>query len=155
LLREQGNNLVLVPHVEAGGLHDRDVNEELLIRLNEKFPGRVSIVPRGMEASEVKYIISSLDWFCGTRMHSTIAGLSSCVPTVAIAYSLKTVGVFETCGQKSQVVDPRTSSTNELYDAIIEKYETRASCKAELDKSIPLIKKRAEDQMDLIAGCVN
>jgi len=155
LLKEPSNNLVLVSHVEGGGMHDRGVNEQIFAELNQKYPTRVSIVPRGMQASEVKHIIANLDWFCGTRMHSAIAGLASCVPTVAIAYSLKTKGVFETCGQGGQVVDPRTTSTDQLYEGIVERYEQRSYCKSELEKSIPLIKQRANIQMDMIANCVS
>ncbi len=155
LLKEPSNNLVLVPHVEAGGMHDRDISEQILSRLQEKYKGRISIVPRGLQASEVKHVIASLDWFCGTRMHSAIAGLSSCVPTTAIAYSLKTKGVFETCGQGGQVVDPRTSSTDQLYESIADQYEHRSDCKAILEENIPQVKQRAKIQMDMIASCVN
>lgn len=154
LLKEPSNNLVLVPHVEAGGMHDRDVCEQILLRLREKYSHRVTIVPRGMQAAEVKYIISSLDWFCGTRMHSAIAGLSSCVPTTAIAYSLKTKGVFETCGQGGQVVDPRSSTTDQLYDSIADQYEHRSENKSVLEEKIPQVKQRGKLQMDMIASCV-
>ena len=155
LLKEPSNNLVLVPHVEAGGMHDRDISEQILSRLREKYSHRVSIVPRGMQAPEVKHIISGFDWFCGTRMHSAIAGLSSCVPTTAIAYSLKTKGVFETCGQGGQVVDPRTSTTDQLYESIADQYEHRSDCQSTLKEKIPQVKQRAKIQMDMIASCVN
>ena len=29
------------------------------------------------DCGEMKWIVRKLEWFCGTRMHSTIAGLSS------------------------------------------------------------------------------
>ena len=88
-------------------------------------------------------------------MHSAIAGLSSCVPTTAIAYSLKTKGVFETCGQGGQVVDPRTSTTDQLYESIADQYEHRSDCKSTLEEKIPQVKQRAKIQMDMIASCVN
>ena len=52
-----------------------------------------------LDQSEVKWVISQMDWFCGTRMHATIAGLSTCTPTATVSYSDKALGVFETCGQ--------------------------------------------------------
>ena len=51
-----------------------------------------------LDASEVKWCISKLDWFVGSRMHATIAALSSGVPCAAIAYSRKFRGVFATLG---------------------------------------------------------
>lgn len=152
LLNDPSRNLVLVPHVEAGGLHDRDVCERVYSLLKAtKYSDRINIVPKGLHATEVKYLISLFDWFCGTRMHSTIAGLSSCVPSVAIAYSLKTKGVFEACGQGDNVVDPRVSSSNELFNQIIDGFDNRYQSKAKLDQEIPQVKQTARKQMDLIA----
>lgn len=154
ILKDSQNSLVLVPHVEAGGFHDRDVSEALGERLVSKFPDRVAVIPVGVSASKVKGVISQLDWFCGTRMHSTIAAISSCVPTVAIAYSLKTKGVFETCGQGAQVVDPRVLGSDQLLAEIVDRFADRASARNVLLSEIPRVKKRAVAQMDKIAACV-
>ncbi len=48
-------------------------------------------------ASEAKWFIAQCDWFTGAMMHATIGALSSGVPALALAYSGKMQGVFETC----------------------------------------------------------
>lgn len=44
---------------------------------------------------EIKNIIADMDIFIGSRMHATIAALSSGVATIPLAYSRKFKGVFE------------------------------------------------------------
>ena len=47
---------------------------------------------------EAKNYISQMDLFFGSRMHSTIASLSSGVVTIPIAYSKKFKGLFGSLG---------------------------------------------------------
>ena len=54
-----------------------------------------------------KWAVARADFFCGKRMHSTITGLSSRVPTAAIAHSKKMRGMFECCGAGDQTPDPQ------------------------------------------------
>ena len=45
---------------------------------------------------QAKSYISNMDCFIGSRMHSTIASISSGVPTLPVSYSRKFEGLFET-----------------------------------------------------------
>jgi colanic acid/amylovoran biosynthesis protein len=40
-----------------------------------------------------KYVINNLQFFLGVHTHATIATLSSCIPTVSIAYCIKAKGI--------------------------------------------------------------
>ena len=42
---------------------------------------------------EIKGIISKCRFFIGARTHSTIAAYSTCVPTLAVGYSIKARGI--------------------------------------------------------------
>jgi len=88
-----------------------------------------------------------MDWFCGTRMHSTIAALSSGLPTAAIAYSDKTLGVFESCGVEDQVIDPRKLETQTVVERLVESFEKRAQTRQVLSTSIDGVKARAAEQL--------
>ena len=44
-------------------------------------------------AAETKWIISRMALFAGARTHSTIAALSSGIPTLSFAYSIKAQGI--------------------------------------------------------------
>lgn len=145
LLDEVADRLVLVPHVRAGGVEsDDDACRTLAAELGES--ERVSILPSGISASETKWCISKLDWFCGTRMHATIASLSTGVPASALAYSLKTRGVFETCGMGYAVVDGRSASTSDAIDRLIELAHRRDEQRALLAERAPLVVDRARQQ---------
>lgn len=67
------------------------------VDLRSRHPG--VILPEPFEsASEAKSYISSLDFFSGARMHSTIGAISSGVPVVPVAYSRKFNGLYGTLG---------------------------------------------------------
>ena len=113
---DDGGRVLLVPHVI--GPSDRiDADPAATLRLAESLdrsPDAVRVAPSYDDPRKVKGLIARLDWFCGTRMHATIAGLSSGVPTAAVAYSIKTRGVFESCGQGHRVVTTDTSTTDAI-----------------------------------------
>jgi polysaccharide pyruvyl transferase WcaK-like protein len=53
----------------------------------------VLLVGREFNAPQLKWNISRLTVFAGSRTHATIAALSSGVPTLCIGYSLKARGI--------------------------------------------------------------
>lgn len=89
-------------------------------------------------------------------MHSTIAALSSGVPAAAIAYSPKTLGVFETCGQGAHVADPRPAlETDGVVEQLWQSWTVRKEARQSLHATLPAVLRRAEEQMDaIVAECV-
>lgn len=149
--------LLLVPHVKrptGDPESDQDAAEQLLQHLNERFPGRVQVVPQEFDECELKWIISHLDWFAGARMHSTIAGFSSGVPTLGLGYSDKAAGVFAECGLGQHVMDLRTTETSEIGDRVAASLAARLETQAQISGEITSVKTRAEEAMDAIASDV-
>jgi polysaccharide pyruvyl transferase WcaK-like protein len=149
--------LLLIPHVMTSpGTPESDAEACLRIadELGADFRSRVATTPTDLTECEVKWVISKLDWFCGTRMHSTIAGLSSGVPTAAVAYSDKTLGVFESCGVADQVIDPRKLNTEQVVERLIDSFDSRAEKRRLLSTSIPNVKSRAEKQFRCIVDAL-
>jgi colanic acid/amylovoran biosynthesis protein len=147
-------NILLIPHVmDELGHYESDYAASVNLKssLPESLQNRVMITPAQLNQSEVKWVISNLDWFCGTRMHSTIASLSSGVPTAAISYSDKTKGVFATCGQDTWVADPRKTSTEDIVDILIRCYQDRINIKEIMQSQIASVKDSADKQMHSIA----
>ena len=128
--------------------------EKAAMRVEDKHKDRVFVSPDTFDQNQVKWLISNMDWFCGTRMHSTIAALSRGVPTSAIAYSDKTKGVFETCGQGREVFDPRTLDTKEMIEGLKSSFLRRGDLLASLEKSLPDIKRRVDEQLSIISNCI-
>ena len=90
------------------------------------------MAPAFADSREAKWLISKCDWFCGTRMHSTIAGLSSGVPTSTLAYSGKAQGVFESCGQGDCVADMRTLDAGAAVGIVFTSWKERQRVREEL-----------------------
>jgi len=149
--------ILLIPHVlaEKGKREsDPDANNDILRKLSGVAGTRLVALPPDYDQSETKWIISRCDWFCGTRMHSAIAGLSTGVPTAGIAYSIKTRGVFESCGQGDQVADPRLLSTEDVVECLLVSFQQYEKIKRSLESVLPDVRRRAELQMDhIVESC--
>ena len=158
ILTETDASVLLIPHVLAEFGHyesDPEACDAICKLLAEDFADRVQVVPPDFECGEMKWIISQTDWFCGTRMHSTIAGLSTGVPTAAIAYSPKTLGVFETCSQGDSVADPRANDTQETIDQLWTAWANRETARQTLQEKLPAVLTQAERQMDDIVSLID
>ncbi|MEM6932495.1 MAG: polysaccharide pyruvyl transferase family protein [Pseudomonadota bacterium] len=153
---ETDATLVLIPHVlQRPGHSEADTPACLAAAEMLDCPDRVVVVEEPYNATEMKWVIAQMDFFCGTRMHSTIAGLSSGVATAAVAYSKKTQGVFESCGQGDAVTDPRYESTEACIDAIWASWQSRDRAVASLKTHLPAIKERIADQNARIFGMLD
>jgi colanic acid/amylovoran biosynthesis protein len=91
LIRRRDTSIVLVPHVvRAPGWFDDLRFSRMLAR-----EYKLRVAPEFSSPIEAKSFISGLDILAGSRMHATVAALSSGVPVVPLAYSSKFKGVFE------------------------------------------------------------
>jgi len=146
--------LLLVPHVRSPG---RDCDEKACADVHRALgPGeaeRTLLLPATLEADEVKWVIGRTDWFCGARMHACIAALSQGVPTAALAYSDKTLGVFETAGVGQGVVDPRVDPAPVVVARIREELAARTDRAAALRTALPGLQQRWREQFEaMVAG---
>ena len=91
ILNETDNSVLLVPHVFWSSNDDR----KPLMHLYEKYKDSNRIVLLGEEysAKQIKGYIARCRAFIGARTHSTIAAYSSCVPTLVLGYSVKSVNI--------------------------------------------------------------
>jgi len=106
------------------------------------------IVPLNGEytVQELKGIISKCDLFVGARTHSIIAAISTSVPTLGIAYSVKTIGIMKmfhldeyVCDLKSMNLDELTTKVGDLWrnrDKIRKKLSAFAKSLTDSNKSI-------------------
>lgn len=156
LLAETNAQVLLIPHVmDCPGHYESDLAAcEAVSRALRKDADRVAVAPATLDHSEVKWLISKVDWFCGTRMHSTIAALSSAVPAAAIAYSDKTRGVFETGGQADHVFDPRSLDTEDICNGLMRSFRLRHLSAQQLLANQPSMAARILRQTDSFAEFV-
>jgi polysaccharide pyruvyl transferase WcaK-like protein len=155
LLRNSDARLILVPHVMAlPGSYESDIEACEAVRnsLDSESADRVKVGSRDLDECEVKWVIGKTDWFCGTRMHSTIAALSQGVPACTISYSPKAIGVFESCGQGDHVVDPKALGDDEVLSGVLRSVEERGEAATTLAERIVDVRKIAGEQADAIAA---
>ena len=138
--------VMLVPHVvPENNIIENDLLscKELLMNLPEKQKSKTFIAESKTntfyDQCEIKYIIGHCNFFLGSRMHSTIAAISQCIPTVGLAYSKKFKGVYDSADIEDCVVDMRELSTNEILVIIKSIFDNRFQIKEKLNHKIPEI----------------
>ena len=161
LLQTTDAHILLVPHVQAPTGHyesDLDACQAVINALPGRYHDaarrRITTVSRSYDATELKWLIGQTDWMCGTRMHSTIAALSSGVPACALAYSLKTRGVFETCGVGEAVADMRFQSADDVVEQVLWTWQNRDSLARKIAGKLPEVVARGRGQLDEMVGAL-
>lgn len=116
-------NIALIPHVVKEGNSDNEVLEPIWEKYKDT--GRVILVP-DQNCMQLKFIISQCRLFIGARTHATIAAYSTCVPTLAIGYSVKSKGIAKDLfGTEEDYVIPvqgmtDTNALSEGFDWLLE-----------------------------------
>lgn len=157
LFRHTDARILLVPHViTPPGHYESDIEacRHVFEVAAPHANGRVAVLPSMEDPCKLKWVIGKCSWFCGTRMHATIAALSSGVPASAISYSPKTLGVFETCDQGEHVADPRELETEALLERLVWSWNNRESAQRSLAAALPRVARLCRSQMEeLVAMC--
>jgi colanic acid/amylovoran biosynthesis protein len=147
VVTEHGMGVLLVPHVNPlkgdsrGG--DATYMAPLLARLAD-LGDAVTMMPRDFNAAQTKYVISQLRFFIGARTHSTIAALSSEVPTVSIAYSVKARGINrDLFGNEDMVLPTPDVSSASLWSSLDWLLREENSLRALLAVRVPELRRVA------------
>lgn len=135
LLAEQPSEVWLVPHTFASMESvesDPRACESVRDMLPERLRTRVRVVISEYDQHEIKGVIGSCDFFIGSRMHSCIAALSSGIPCIGVAYSMKFAGVFETVNMSDWVIDGRSVGNESAIARSVELYRRREAARSVL-----------------------
>lgn len=153
IVERLGAFVLLIPHsLSATGslasysdMDDRTTCFDIYNNLRNKKRARVISSP--YRADEIKGLIGACDLFVACRMHSSIASISQCVPTVVFAYGTKFEGIIgELVNQHSQIVDISLNYDTLLDQAkskIISTWEERDSIRRVLASRLPKIQASA------------
>lgn len=144
----RGYGVLLIPHVEpAEGVYnsDREYMHTHVMQTCSELGDAIKIAPAGMNAAELKMLLSRMRFFIGARTHATIGAMSSLVPTISIAYSVKAVGINNDLLQGFDVVIPtRDVSAKRLLSSLeyLEEHET--AIRGELQRAVKVARERVE-----------
>ncbi|WP_339477459.1 polysaccharide pyruvyl transferase family protein [Pseudomonas sp. RL_5y_Pfl2_69] len=151
---EQGYGVVLIPHV--GQLNGSDINSDYhymngLLGNMSISNQQVKLAPPNLNAAQLKHLISKTRFFIGARTHSTIAALSSCIPTTSIAYSVKALGINrDLFGNIDYILNTQDVSLSTLKTHFTTLVDNESSIKSLLQTKIPKWKKSAELPVDIV-----
>ena len=85
-------NIVLIPHVRIFNGDDMEMLQPIFERYKDT--GRVLLLDDySLSCRHLKGYISACRFFIGARTHSIIAAYSTCVPALALGYSVKAKGI--------------------------------------------------------------
>lgn len=99
--QKKGKTIYLIPH--AYGYNDPEWDNDDMISGREFYNSledktKVVLIDKDLISPQVKYVISKMSFFIGTRMHANFAAIFTRVPVFGLAYSFKFQGAFENNG---------------------------------------------------------
>lgn len=144
--------VALIPHVVTLGSDDRTI----LSKLNNDFrkDERVLMISDN-NCKKIKEIIAQCDLFVGARTHATIAAYSTCVPTLVVGYSVKSIGIArELFGTEENYVLPvqKLTNKNDLTEAFEWLCENENEIRKHLNDIMPEYKDRVLQAKHMIEG---
>ncbi|MBU1363489.1 MAG: polysaccharide pyruvyl transferase family protein [Gammaproteobacteria bacterium] len=158
VLREGQMPVLLIPHVDpldgTSENSDSAYMNGILAKVREAGFGAdsIDILPRTLNASQLKGVISQCAFFMGARTHATVASLSQCVPTTSIAYSIKAKGINnDLFGHTRYVLETPSVTRHSLREHLELLRVEKAEIISLLNERMPLWKRNASRSAELLA----
>lgn len=141
---EKESFFYFMPQVIYSEINDDDlvVSKRIFNLIDVEFKTRVFILDFDINPNQLKFIISQMDFFIGTRMHSNIFALSSKIKTIAISYEPKTLGIMEMLDLKPYVIEMEKVDSLKI-EALYKKIRDDLNYISKLEPKIELIKKNS------------
>ena len=152
ILNETDYHILLIPHVMWKGQDDRIIAKNVA-GLYEKYEGRISVLDSDIyNYLQIRYIISKCHIFIGGRTHAVVSAYSTCVPAIALGYSIKSRGIAKDIGmpEYSVVDSKKMEKKGELKESFCQLCHDYQKVKEHLDSFIPTYRDRIKDIKDFI-----
>lgn len=138
-----GMPIYLIPHVTNPGSNDHEFMQRALSLIKNR-KSTISLISPEYDAAETKWIISQMALFAGARTHSTIAALSSGVPTLSFAYSIKAQGINrDIFGHTGYCLEPGVLDARAVAGRVTSMLDESAAIRNDLAEKIPAVQKAA------------
>jgi polysaccharide pyruvyl transferase WcaK-like protein len=141
--KKTGMAVYLIPHVTNPGSNDHEFMQRALSLIKDR-NGNITLVSPEYNATETKWIISRMALFAGARTHSTIAALSSGIPTLSFAYSIKAQGINrDIFGHTGYCMEPTDLGAEAVASRITSMLDDSAAIRNDLAGRIPGVQRAA------------
>lgn len=142
-------NILLLPHV----MMPTDNDFEMLKTIYDRYrnTGRIQLIPNNLSVSEYKYLISKCRFGVLSRTHAMIAAYATGVPSIAIGYSIKALGIAEDFGMEGLLLDNhKINGKDNLTNLFKQLTEQEQDLRKKLHEQIGEIKKKAKKNIEAI-----
>ena len=145
-------HVLLIPHVLWDEQDDRVISKSVAEEYAH-YSGRISILDsEKLNYLQIRYIISLCHLFIGGRTHAVISAYSTCVPTIALGYSIKSRGIAKDLGLEEFVVDCKNIRGKRTLLEIFKTVDEKASIiKKHLTDIMPAYVQNMKD----VKKCIN
>lgn len=141
ILNNTDYDILLIPHVLWNGQDDRVILSHIheLYKDNKRIKTLDTSI---LNYCQIRYVISKCKFFIGSRTHAVISAYSTCVPTLALGYSIKSKGIAKDLGLSDDLVVNCVSSDKKgvLVRSFQYLQENEILIKQHLEKVIPAYK---------------
>lgn len=123
----------IFPHVTF----ENDIGNScnVIMAIDDSYKEKIRLYSDDYAPRELKKLYSKMDFFIGTRLHSTIFAMGELVPSICIAYhGTKSIGIFSNFGLKDYVIT--NYSTDGLFAMIDSLIGNRAEIVAKIGKRL-------------------
>jgi len=150
LVAKYNVQVVLVPFSiwEGHGGDDRIISKKIvdLTKKREK----VKIIEDDYSPIALRGIISRCTVFIGSRGHSCILALSSCVPTIAIGHNPKYHGIMKMLNQEHYVCNAKELTYDKLFSLFCHLWSNQERIKKDLKSKMRKIQSLANFNAELV-----
>lgn len=151
IIANTGRTIYLIPHVTGiAGNCDYSFLCNVARFLDQR-KSQVFVIPDTLNAAESKWVISKMDLFAGARTHSTIASLSSGIPTLSFGYSIKSRGINQDIyGHTRNCIQANELTPDVVVGRVSEMLDNSDSIKEQLRGVIPRMEDYALGAGDIL-----
>lgn len=158
VLAETDLGVALLPHVDPLDGRPENSDSHFMTGLLAACGGsteRLALIPRGLNAAQLKHVVGASRYLIAARTHATVAGWSQQVPTISIAYSIKARGLNQDLfGSLDYVLDTPKVSRQSLWQSFELLREREQPLRDLLAQRIPTWRINAGISAELLADAL-
>lgn len=138
-------HVLLVPHVMWQGQDDRFICNVIVSEF-KNYSSRISVLDsERRNYLQIRYVISKCHSFIGARTHAVISAYSTCVPAIALGYSIKSKGIAKDLHLPDELVVDTVHEIKpgQLLKSFLYLEANYSTIKSHLQEIMPAYKKKA------------
>lgn len=136
IIAQTDYHILLIPHVFWQGQDDRLMCRAIKDKFSTK---RISILEgEKLNYCQIRFVISKCKMLIASRTHAVISAYATCVPALALGYSIKSKGIASFVGMPDwSVVDSREAMEGDLFSSFLQMIEKEDDIRRLLQNNMP------------------